>query len=341
MISTQPLVSFSSLEKNATPTGIVKCVSVCVTMNGQMNAFQLPRNEFLRAPEQQLLHEAPQIERGELHGGRDFADIIGAADRIVSILNQAVEGEQLGHPFPADREAGRRQRCGAHAAAVAVGVSRLQAADIPAERIRDGGRVVGHGRRLRLLRMRVADHHRVRMLGREAQQPVVEPQRRRDRFEQLLSQRQPVDRDAHVVAAAGQMQIARRLACVLQQLMLHLKKQILELPRICASPKLRQVDGFERGGDALRFLLADQPLLPKHQQMRLIDLKHRLQQLRLGLLIGGLKHDLGIRFARKAVSFRLQPFVLLNQPVRPLRQTSVNKKRHFPPSGRYVSPVVR
>ena len=43
--------------------------------------------ELLHGPEEQIVHEAAQPQERELEGRRRFAEVVGAADGIIGVLN--------------------------------------------------------------------------------------------------------------------------------------------------------------------------------------------------------------------------------------------------------------
>ena len=125
--------------------------------------------ELHRAPQQQVLDDAAEADEHDRRGAHALQQVVDRRDAAVGVAGGAVEPEQLRRPIAIDRKTGAGDRARAQRILVRARVGRLQAHRVALELFDDGLQVVGDGRRLRRLRVRVRGEHRLAIAGRRAE----------------------------------------------------------------------------------------------------------------------------------------------------------------------------
>ena len=159
---------------------------------------------------------------------------------------------------------------------------------------------------MRLLGVRVGGHHRLSVLVGHREQHALQFEQRPFGAQQLVAEDHAVHRNAEVVAAAREVEVAGGLARRLGDEVLHVEEEVLELGGVGGGLESRHVQAGYRPHDGVCVLAGDQAPLGEHDQVRLVGGEHRRQQLSPRVLVGWLEDYLPVSRPREAPSLPIE-----------------------------------
>ncbi len=162
-------------------------------------------------PRVQVLGEPAEVDEEELERAVHAGQVVVGGDASVGVVLDLGEAQELGHRGPVQREAGGRDRGGAHARHVGVAARLAQALHVAQKQLDEGAEVVPVGRRLRRLAVRVGDHEGPAVRLRHLEQGRDRPEQVGEQGRQALLERHLEHRVVDVVPAPARVELARRL----------------------------------------------------------------------------------------------------------------------------------
>ena len=266
-----------------------------------VSVAQSQKVKFLRAPQEQVLHQLAQAHHQ--HGDRSsrFAHIISRRDRSVGILLQTIEPQQPRRVVAANRKTSRGDGAGTQWTAVDRGERRAQPLPVPPQRFDGAEQVMRQRRRLRRLRMRVGRHHRIGVCLGQFHQHLPALRCFLCDSQHLEPQLHSVKRQVNVVSTARRMHLSRGiLAAHLNQQILYVEKQVLASAVVTSRKDRPAVQPFDRGQTHARVAFGDNALPAQHQRVRRVNFEKRSEKMLLGVLKVHCQHGFGINRGGKS-----------------------------------------
>ncbi len=224
---------------------------------------------------------------GEGHVGQ----VIPGADGVVGAGDDVLEAQELGQALAMHGEACAGEGRRAQGGTVHVGVGPGQALLVLAQEGERAGQVVGKGGGLGRLGVGVAGHEGLQVGPGQGQQAAAQGQEIPGEGQETGPQGHAGQGLAQVVAAAGQLQVAAPVRPgLLDDPLLHPEEEVFHPGLVGQVLCSCCLDLGHRGQDGRRVLPADDALLRQHQRVGLVGGQHGLEELGLGVPVGGLEH---------------------------------------------------
>ena len=218
-------------------------------------------------------------------GIRLLHEVVHRRDAAVRVARRPGESEQRTRQVAVDVEAGARDRARSERVAVRRVVGRTQTHDVALELLDGAEEIVGDGRRLRGLGVRVSREDRVDVAPRDVDERGPQVERRLHEVEHELALAHPVHRHVDVVAAAGHMEAAGRvLAGAGSDETLDVEEEVFAGAVEHLSADVVLADRVERRAQPPGVARREQAAVGEHHEMRVVDGEQRRQEQRLGVL---------------------------------------------------------